>query len=476
MAGRKAESFVLHSGGTATEYPLLDAETYESLVSAVIRIAKLENTADSHDAVLAAVQSAVEKLEETDTDSAQTLKDLDARITRAQNTADSNTKKYQEISETVANEQTKLANEVERAKDVEGDISDLNTAVRDSLVAAINYLLTRADKNAESIGTLTDLTTDARTDIVQAVNELESLKADRTDVETMETKVDNAVAKVETLENTVNNSATEVSAAVTSVNAAVDKVNTMQNAIDGKADQSDVALLETEVGNKADASVIGDLSNLTTTEKSTLVGAINEAAASGGGGTSVNVISPQTVTTAPSTTSKYDVAIGSSAKAEASGAIAIGNAATASGWGSVAIGCDLTAGYNAVAIGPGAYADSNKGYAVAIGYSTNSHGCGDNSVAIGGCAESSYEKGVAIGSDAITTGAYSVAIGSDSYTEEDYTVSVGSSSQTRRIVNVADPTGDQDAATKAYVDAQLAYIAMEAGVDVTAMNLEGTDE
>lgn len=434
MANNKAESIVLHSGGTATEYPLLDKETYDALLSAVIRVAKLENVEDSHDELIAALQSAVSKLQETDTDASETLKDLDARLTKAQNTADSNTKKYAALSETVTNEQSKLANEVERAQDVEGDISDLNTVVRDSLVAAINYLLTRVEKNAENTGALTDLKTNTRDSIVGAVNELNDLKADQSDVDTMGEKVDNAVTKVETLENTVNNAVANVESAVSSVTDAVQKVDTMQDAIDAKADSSEV----------------GDLTNLTTTEKSTLVGAINEAAASGGG-TSVNVISPQTVTTAPSAIGQKDIAIGDSAETTSHNAIAIGASAKANGnGGSIAIGLAASAGGSSPTIAIGGNATANGSVSMAVGYNAKAYG--SVACAIGNGSSAGSEQSAAIGYNAGAYGTGAVALGANSIANGAYTVSVGSSSQKRRIVNVADPTGDQDAATKAYVD------------------------
>lgn len=424
MANNKAQAFVIHTGGTSTEYPVLDMETYESLVSAILRIARLENTSESHDTLLAAVQEAVAKLQATDSDAAQTLQDLDARITRAQNTADSNTSKYQALSETVTNEQTKLADEIRRAQDVEGDISDLNTVVRDNLVAAINYILTRAEKNAESIGSLSDLETSEKTDIVKAINELETLKADQSDIDTALATVDNAMTRVETLENSVNNAVAEVTSAVDSVNTAVQRVDAMQ----------------TTVGTY-DAAIAAKADKATTLEGYGITDGLTAS--------DVNIMEPLTVTTAPSAVGQNDIAIGNSAVSSSPNSIAIGAAARANATGTVAIGADSNANGSSPTVAIGQNTAATGSIAIAVGYSAKASG--DVSTALGS-QTTALAKSVAVGYGAQANSSNAVALGNNSATDEDNTVSVGSSSLQRRIVNVADPTGDQDAATKAYVD------------------------
>ncbi|WP_176054104.1 YadA-like family protein [Paraburkholderia caribensis] len=72
---------------------------------------------------------------------------------------------------------------------------------------------------------------------------------------------------------------------------------------------------------------------------------------------------------------------------------------------------------------------------------------GDNSIALGGDAFANADNSVAIGSAARAMAANSVALGVGSTTNAANTVSVGSVTAQRRIVNVADGTGDSDAAT-----------------------------
>lgn len=82
----------------------------------------------------------------------------------------------------------------------------------------------------------------------------------------------------------------------------------------------------------------------------------------------------------------------------------------------------------------------------------------DSSVAIGEGASVTKTQGLAIGGYSVCTGKSSVALGYNSKATEDYVVSVSNPNFAikRRIVNVADPTNDQDAATKVYVDNKVA--------------------
>ena len=132
------------------------------------------------------------------------------------------------------------------------------------------------------------------------------------------------------------------------------------------------------------------------------------------------------------------------------------------------IGTNATAGTNAIhVVAVGAKASADWTNSTALGFSASA--AGNNAIAIGSPASASYQDAIAIGAqtkatkeDAIAIGSWatatntdSVAIGFESATDADSTVSVGSatSGKTRRITNVGTPTGDNDAATKAYVDA-----------------------
>lgn len=160
----------------------------------------------------------------------------------------------------------------------------------------------------------------------------------------------------------------------------------------------------------------------------------------GGGGSEVNVIAPLMEGTVASAFSGRD-------------SIAVGGGAKATDYYSTAIGAGSTAsGTLSTAIGSSCYAPSSS--TTVVGYG----------------ARSDAESGTAIGVNSKVKGVRSVAIGSNSEANDDDVVSVGAGDsdlgtnpETRRIINVADPTGDQDAATKKYVDDQ--YTTLESQID-----------
>ena len=135
-------------------------------------------------------------------------------------------------------------------------------------------------------------------------------------------------------------------------------------------------------------------------------------------------------------------------KASATGenAVAIGRGTIASGSNSVALGFGSEA-TNSSAIAVGDLAEANKVRSIAIGYSAvanawdgisigyNSNVSGMNSLALGYASNAEAEDSVALGAN-------SKVLASDGKV-----VSVGSSSLKRRIINVSDGTGLQDAAT-----------------------------
>ena len=109
-------------------------------------------------------------------------------------------------------------------------------------------------------------------------------------------------------------------------------------------------------------------------------------------------------------------------------------------------------------------AQASDNNAIAVGGNSNARG--DNSVAVGwgalaattnttvvgNIAGATGYNGTAIGKGANADGVNSVAVGQGSYANELNTFSVGTSSSKRRIVNVAEPVNDTDAATKGYVE------------------------
>ena len=217
-------------------------------------------------------------------------------------------------------------------------------------------------------------------------------------------------------------------------------------------------------------------------------------------GTQVNNLAPLVVDRVPTAGDTDSVAIGPEASAGAGGYVAIGDHAQATGpasgaYGSVAVGQSTSADARGVAIGLGSTSDS---FAVAIGYIADTGG-NTQSVVIGhrSTAAASCYHPTAVGAniginDSNATaighlasigvgGENSVSLGSYSSTAEPNVVSIGSgdatmaltddmdeetkariqaraAAATRRIVNVTDPTGAQDAATKNYVDTKISEI------------------
>lgn len=221
----------------------------------------------------------------------------------------------------------------------------------------------------------------------------------------------------------------------------------------------------------------------------------------GQAGTEVNNLAPLKVNTAPTTDADTvaNVAVGELAKATigdlsglseenrtameavvaemgGAGNASIGAAATANGFSCTAIGYGAIAGeglhdnsvggnpigggYGSIALGPMAVASEMA--SISIGMSTESRSpaaVAIGSASIANAASTTVEEGpVAIGNSASATGTSSVAIGVKSKATEANEFSVGDTNLTRRITHVTDPTNDQDAATKNYVDTKIADI------------------
>lgn len=187
----KIDTIWIKVNGVKTAFLIMDKETALSLVDATARIAVLAKNDTAQNESIANVQDAIKKISQKDVETDQTLKSHDERITAANGTADSAVKKYTALSGVVGDNTKKITDEVERAKEVEGYLDQLATTPKDNLVAAINWVLTKADKGLENVGTLTDLTTTEKTDLVKAVNEVVKNLA------STDKKAEDAVKKVE---------------------------------------------------------------------------------------------------------------------------------------------------------------------------------------------------------------------------------------------------------------------------------------
>lgn len=167
-----------------------------------------------------------------------------------------------------------------------------------------------------------------------------------------------------------------------------------------------------------------------------------------------NNIAPATVATAP-VGNVGCVVLGDSAESSPPYNVVIGNNATSTNMNNVVIGYGASAsGSVSVALGQQAISSANQG--VALGYNATASGVGG--IAIGGRSNyvttASAQNATAIGFAAQAACANSVALGANSAvtSSDGNVVSVGSSFITRKIIHVATPTADTDAANKAYVD------------------------
>ena len=187
----KIDTIWIKVNGVKTAFLIMDKETALSLVDATARLAVLAKNDTAQNESIANVQDAIKKISQKDVETDQTLKSHDERITTASETANSAVSKFNALSKVVGDNTQKITNEVERAKDIEGHLDQLATTPKDNLVAAINWVLTKADKGLENVGTLTDLTTTEKTDLVKAVNEVVKNLA------STDKKAEDAVKKVE---------------------------------------------------------------------------------------------------------------------------------------------------------------------------------------------------------------------------------------------------------------------------------------
>lgn len=230
------------------------------------------------------------------------------------------------------------------------------------------------------------------------------------------------------------------SATDTLLNAKADKATTytkteVDTALNAKADKA-TTYTKTEVDN-----VTGSLANLTTTDKTNLVAAINEVE-------TLNYRTPYGIFIGD------DVRSGSEDPDYGYGCVAIGDDISVYGPGDIVIGNHsfTDSGGDAIAIGYRSYSNAHGtlalgGYAVAINGFSNP---GVGNVALGSCSTDSGVPQSAYQNPVVSVGnAQSRTVTTDWGTE---TIPAF----TRRIVNVSDPYSPQDAATKNYVDTAIA--------------------
>ena len=135
----------------------------------------------------------------------------------------------------------------------QGDLTQLKTTAKDSLVNAINENHDNIATNSNNIGTLGNLTTTAKDNLVNAINE------NKASIDTNKSEIDSSLGDLTQLKTTAKDSL------VNAINENYDSIETNSQHI---ADNEGAISTINEN--------IGDLQNLTTTAKDNLVDSINE--------------------------------------------------------------------------------------------------------------------------------------------------------------------------------------------------------
>ena len=195
------------------------------------------------------------------------------------------------LSTSIGTVATNLASEVSRATAAEqavdakvGDLGDLETTDKSSVVNAINELANGGSAADGKIGDLTTLTTDAKDTLVNAINEVDAhADAAKTAADTANAAVAAETSRAQGVEGSLASLTTTAKgnlvAAVNEVNAGLAAEVARATGVEGTLTSG----LAAEIA-RAEAAE-GDLTELTTTAKDSLVDAINEVAAAAGEGT-----------------------------------------------------------------------------------------------------------------------------------------------------------------------------------------------
>lgn len=145
--------------------------------------------------------------------------------------------------------------------------------------------------------------------------------------------------------------------------------------------------------------------------------------------------------------------------------LAVGNGSNSTGNGGVSLGTGSSStGDRSTSIGSGSVASGDK--AVAVG--ANANASGNGSAAFGGGASAGGQDSLALGRNANAPANNSVALGAGSVANEADTVSVGSLGHERRITNVADGVGPNDAVNMRQFQNGISDIARKAYSGVAA--------
>jgi DNA repair ATPase RecN len=208
-----------------------------------------------------------------------------------------------------------LAFKVQQLSNWIGNLSNLSTTDKSNLVAAINEVYDMINGNAvfdPRIGDMNNLTTNHKTFLVNALNEVNTKIGELGDLDTQDTSsivnainslknaIDQVGISISQIEQDIQNNLNAISqnainisdldGRVTTAESDIDKNESDISTLDGKLDgiisraegqANDISELQDQVSVNEDN--IGDLNELETANKDSLVDAINEANQNGGG-------------------------------------------------------------------------------------------------------------------------------------------------------------------------------------------------
>lgn len=163
---------LIQENGDKTSYTIRDKAATNRLAVMAEDVSKSLKLSEQSSSDVETMTETITKMQENADAVDASVSSLDDRVTSVETKESSLEKKHSALDLTVQNMQTNLTEEIARAKATEGERENLTASSKDTLVDAINWVQTRAEKAIENVGTLSDLTTEEKTDIVLAINEL----------------------------------------------------------------------------------------------------------------------------------------------------------------------------------------------------------------------------------------------------------------------------------------------------------------
>ena len=184
----------------------------------------------------------------------------------------------------------------------------------EKIQAEIDELAAKTDSFAGDIATAKETATSAE----------KTAQAAETAANSASSKADSASGKADTAQATADSATTAAANAQAAADEAASKATTAQSKADSAATAAANAQSTADAA-KATATAVdtkaGNLSDLTTTDKSSLVAAINEAAKSGGGAANAVLYTEQTLTDAEKAQARTNIGAGTGDGIDVSGAV-----------------------------------------------------------------------------------------------------------------------------------------------------------